>query len=66
MFIIKKLGLEWGAAFEEATPVQITHGEAEILVYVTEGNDLCVQTVRADWRLTSHHGGSDCKLIITS
>lgn len=63
---VKKLGLEWGAAFEEATPVQITHGEAEIIVYVTEGGDLCVQTVRADWQLSSHNGGSDCKLIITS
>ena len=63
---VKKLGLEWGAAFEEATPVQITHGEAEIIVYVTEGGELCVQTVRAYWRLTSYNGGSDCKLIIAS
>ena len=63
---VKKLGLEWGAAFEEATPIQITHNEAEVIVYVTEGGDLCVQTVRADWQLSSHNGGSDCKLIITS
>ena len=56
----------WGAAFEEATPVQITHGEAEIIVYVTEGGDLCVHTIRADWQLSSHNGGSDCKMIITS
>lgn len=63
---VKKLGLEWGAAFEEATPIQITQGEAEVIVYVTEGGDLCVQTVRANWRLSSHTGGSDCKLIITS
>ena len=62
---IKKLGLAWGAAFEEATPIQITHDGAEVIVYVTERGDLCVHTVRSSWQLSSHNGGSYCKLLIT-
>ena len=63
---IKKLGLEWGAAFEEASPIQIIHGNVKIVVHVTESGDLCIYTVGAEWQLKSHNFGSDCKLIITS
>ena len=33
---VQKLGIEWGAAFEEAQPVRITHGDAELIVFVSE------------------------------
>ena len=63
---ITKLGLEWGAAYEEATPVQITHGDAIVIILVSEGGDLVVQTKGGDWKITSAAGGSDVKLTVRS
>lgn len=63
---IKRLGLEWGAAHEEAHPVSITHGDAQVTVYVSEGGDLVIHTVRGQWVLSSFNGGSDCKLVVRS
>ena len=60
---VKKLGIEWGAAFEEAQPVQITQGEAMIVVYVSEKGELVVRTQNSDWRVTSEVGGS-CRLVV--
>ena len=60
---VKKLGIEWGAAFEEAQPVQITQGEAMIVVYVSEKGELVVRTQNSGWRVTSEVGGS-CRLVV--
>ena len=63
---LKLLGLEWGAAYEEAQPVQITHGQAEVVVYVTEKGDLCVHTVRSECIVRSHSGGSDLEMLVNA
>ena len=47
---VTKLGLEWGAAFEEATPIRITHGEHCIEVFVSENHTLIVQAYHAQAR----------------
>lgn len=44
---IVKLGLEWGAAYEEAVPIRISHGAAVLEVYVSERHELVVQAVDA-------------------
>lgn len=44
---ITKLGIEWGAAYEEATPIRITHGDSVIEVYVSERHQLVVQAFDA-------------------
>lgn len=40
---VKKLGLDWGAAYEEAEPIRISHGDVEITVFVSESGDLIVE-----------------------
>ena len=61
---IKKLGLEWGAAFEDASPIRITHNEAEVIIYITESGNLCIHTVRSFATVRSHMGGSDLEMIV--
>ena len=61
---IKRLQMEFGPAWEEAQPVRITHGDASILIYLRNGTELVVETERADWKVQSAFGGSDCKLIL--
>ena len=61
-----RLGIGWGAAYNEATPVQITHGDATVIIFVSEGGDLVVQTKEGDWKITSAAGGSDVKLTVRS
>ena len=44
MLKIKRLGIDWGAAHEEATPVRISSNDAaEIEVYQNEGGDICIE-----------------------
>lgn len=62
---VRKLGVEWGAAFEKAQPVRITHGDANLIVFVSEKGDLIVQTVHANWHLTSDRDG-DASLTLES
>jgi hypothetical protein len=41
---IRKLGLEWGAAYDLATPLLITGASlSQLLVYEAEGGDLVVE-----------------------
>jgi hypothetical protein len=40
---VQKLGIEWGAAFEEARPIRISHYGREIVVFVNENHDLVVE-----------------------
>jgi hypothetical protein len=37
---IKKLGIEWGAAYQEAQPISISHDEQEIFVFITDRGDI--------------------------
>lgn len=37
---VKKLGIAWGAAYEEAEPIEIQHGFARVEAYSDEGGDL--------------------------
>lgn len=43
---LKKLGIEWGAAFEEAQPLQITSqsGEVVLVIYEREDGKLALET----------------------
>lgn len=40
---VKKLGLEWGAAHEEAQPVKVSHGTQEIEIFVSEAGQLVIK-----------------------
>jgi hypothetical protein len=40
---ITKLDQRWGAAYEEAQPYKITHGDHEIEVYVSENHTLMIE-----------------------
>jgi hypothetical protein len=40
---IKRLGIEWGAAHEEAQPVKIKHGAAEFICFISENGEMVVQ-----------------------
>ena len=62
---ITRLGLAWGPAYLEAMPVAITHGEAKIVVYISEGGDLVVETKQADWKLTDA-GAGEVRLTLTN
>lgn len=37
---IKKLGIEWGAAYQDAQPISISHDGQEIIVFITERGDI--------------------------
>ena len=50
---ITKLKEDWGPAWQEAQPIRITHGDACIIVFVTETGDLRIKTFRANWSVTS-------------
>lgn len=38
--IVRKMGIEWGAAFEEAQPVMVAQGGATFEFFVTEKGEL--------------------------
>lgn len=40
---VRAMGLEWGAAFEEAEPIQVSYNGAEYMSWITEGHDLVIQ-----------------------
>ena len=37
---MRKMGIEWGAAFEEAHPVAVAHGGATFQFFITEKGEL--------------------------
>ena len=61
---ITKLGLDWGAAYEEATPIRITHGDSVIEVYVSEKHQLVVQAVSARVTTFNHDGRYGLEMIV--
>ena len=61
---IIKLGLDWGAAYEEATPIRITHGDSVIEVYVSEKHQLVVQAVGARVTTFNHEGRCGLEMIV--
>lgn len=38
--IVRKMGIEWGGAFEEAQPVAVAHGGATFEFFITEKGEL--------------------------
>jgi len=54
---VTRLGLEWGAAFEEATPIRITHGEHCIEVFVSERHTLIVRAYYATAQIFTDREG---------
>ena len=40
---ITKLGLSWGAAYEEAQPIKVSHGTQEIEIFVSEAGQLKIK-----------------------
>lgn len=63
---IQKLGIEWGAAHEEAQPVLISHGDARVEIYVTEGNDLMVKIRGNGYQLAADDYGATITLKVGS
>jgi len=61
---VTKFGIELGAAFEEAEPIEISYGFASITAFINEGGDLVITTKRGQWHIESNSGGSDIRLII--
>ena len=61
---ITKLGLDWGAAYEEATPIRITHGDSVIEVYASENHRLVVQAVGARVTAFNHDGRYGLEMIV--
>ena len=59
---IKKLGIEWGSAFEEAQPVELSHYGRKVLVFVDSNHDLVVQV---DSGATIHHTCEGFDILIT-
>ena len=52
----KRLGIEWGAAYAEAEATRITHGDAEIEIFVSEKNELIVSMPGAKLAIGSYKG----------
>lgn len=49
---IKRLGKEWGAAHEEAQPIEVSYGNARFESFVTENYDLRVNlpsSAKIEW-----------------
>lgn len=49
---VQKLGLDWGAAYEEAAPVRISHVGAEITAFVNSTGGITVDLppdAKLDW-----------------
>ena len=61
---VRKLGLEWGPAYTVAFPVEITHGDAHVVAFISEKNELVIQTKGAVWKVQSSGNGSDCELVL--
>lgn len=40
---IRKLGIEWGAAYMEAKPINISHGTAMFEAFVSEKNNIVIE-----------------------
>lgn len=40
---IRKLGLNWGPAYEEAEPVSIEHGDIKVLAFIPENGGMQIQ-----------------------
>jgi len=40
---VKKLGIEWGPAFEEASPIEVSHNDTKFEVYVNSANNLVLE-----------------------
>jgi len=56
---VKKLGIEWGAAFEEAQPIKITsmNGEDSIIVYEREGYGLTIDLGHVSFNVSAGKDG---------
>ena len=61
---IIKLGLDWGAAYEEATPIRITHGDSVIEVYVSENHQLVVRAISAHVTTFNRDGRYGLEMIV--
>lgn len=53
---VKKLGIEWGAAYEEAQPIEVSNGSAKVLIFVSESGDLVIQTSGETMEVILVHG----------
>lgn len=42
---IKKLGIEWGAAYQEAQPIAVRTPNARLVMYEAEGGELVIETL---------------------
>ena len=40
---VRKLGLDWGPAYQEACPVRLEHAGIEVIAFVTESGALAVR-----------------------
>lgn len=40
---LKRLGIGWGAAYEEAQPTKLTLGQVEVTAFVSESYDLVLE-----------------------
>ena len=40
---VVKLGIEWGAAYEEAQPIAIRHAGVQIIIYTKENGDIEIE-----------------------
>ena len=40
---VKRLGIEWGAAFEDAEPIEVSYQGAQFQSFISEGHDLVVE-----------------------
>lgn len=46
---VKRLGIEWGAAHVEASPIRVKHGSAEIEVYLSEKGEMIIEIPAGGW-----------------
>ena len=46
---VKRLGIEWGAAHLEASPIRVKHGSAEIEIYLSEKGEMIIEIPAGGW-----------------